>query len=147
MAWFTFLVLLFSAASQVLGASTYIEVIIAAKTLETACDTTDVGYVLKESQDPHKVRQDVEELARKSYPDANVKTRRANHHNGQMLGTYVVVVNGETTEGICTKGNFGVGFGNNKNEALNAALNDLGVRAPIWLQGKKSYRVEVARQL
>lgn len=147
MAPFAILSLLILGMAQALASSTYIEVIIAAKTLETACDTTDVGYVLKESQDPRKARQDVEELARKSYPDANVKTIRANHHNGQILGTYVVVVNGETTEGVCTKGNFGVGFGNSKKEALSAALNDLGVRAPIWLQGKKGYRVEIARQL
>ena len=129
------------------GTPSNIEVLIAAKTMDTPCDTTDVGYVLKENEDPKKASESVQELARKSYPDANVLTARSNHRGSQLLGTFVVIVNGETTEGICTKSNFGVGFGVDKASALKEAITDLGVRAPSWLLGKKVYKVEIARQL
>lgn len=129
------------------GSPTYIEVLIAAKTMDTPCDTTDVGYVLKEHEDQKKASESVHELARKSYPDANVLTARSNHRGGLPLGTFVVVVNGETTEGLCTKSNFGVGFGADKESALKDAIADLGVRAAVWLQGKKAYKIEFARQL
>lgn len=129
------------------GPPVFIEVLIAAKTTDTPCDTTDVGYVLKEHEDPKIAAESVHELVRKSYPDANVLTTRSNHRGGVVLGTFVVIVNGETTEGICTKSNFGVGFGSDKESAMKEALSDLGVRAPDWPLGKKAYRIEFARQL
>lgn len=143
---FLFLILL-GVMPILAGSPVHIEVLIAAKTMDTPCDTTDVGYVLKENEDPKKASESVQELARKSYPDANVLTSRSNHRGGQPLGTFIVIVNGETTEGICTKSNFGVGFGVDKESALKEAIADLGVRAAGWLQGKKAYKIEFARQL
>lgn len=130
------------ASSSANAASPLIQVTVAS--YQALCGS-DVDYRVRVfSNQSKKDFRDTTEL-RKLHPRASQIATQDNFDKRKSLGEYLVIVSSNVPMGQCERFTYGVGFGRDKDQATERALQDLKKRAPKFDEGRDGYKTEMAK--
>jgi hypothetical protein len=109
----------------------------------TSCNSTDLGYqIYYGDAKTYELEKQAKAEVKSDNPGwENVETKD-NIDWGTPMGDYVVVISASTTNSSgCTRGTFGIGFGEDRASALKDAKKHLTARNWSWSESKHGYKI------
>lgn len=120
----------------------------------TDCGSSDISYYTYCNREAYENSvKSAEKHAQNAHPDINYFSTYTNWKTewGPHLGNYLVIVMGKSVKtkwGVeCERTGLGVGFAQNRKDALEAAIDHLGERLSLWNRLYDEYAIIEDREL
>jgi hypothetical protein len=123
-------------------------IVVAIAKKSTNCISTDLAFkVYYGDSDPYELKKSASNAVKQMVSDWDNVETVDNYDWSKPLGTYMVIISSTTTDSNgCKRNVYGVGFGDNVNDALTRSKRHLSGRNWSWNENKHGYNVVAQKQ-